>query len=140
MKIRSRPEAKVLRASVSLMWLGGKTHTEIAASCGISRAYVGYIVHHLRAAGMDLPRRKPGRRPGTRVASCRATVRATPRPPLTPFSPDRDDILDAWADGVQARDLALLTRRSVGSVKQIIHRARLMSDPRAIPHSRWPAA
>lgn len=140
MKIRSRPEAKVLRASVALMWLGGKTGVEIAESCGIKPAYVGVIVHQLRAEGMELPRRKPGRRAGIRAASRRVTVRATARPRPDRLSSDRDDILDAWADGVQARDLALLTRRSVGSVKQVIYRARRASDPRAIPHPRWPAA
>ncbi len=58
MKRRSPPELKVLRSSVALLWLGGKTETEIARSCGITKNYVGVIVHQLRALGWDLPRRK----------------------------------------------------------------------------------
>lgn len=121
---RCKAEAQVLRSSVALMWLGGRTGSEIAKACAISENYVGVLVHALRAEGMDLPRRKK-----TSPARRRIGVR---------FSSDRDDVLDAWADGVQARDLALLTRRSVGSVKQIIYRARRSADPRAIPHPRWP--
>lgn len=112
------------------MWLGGRTGTQIAAACGITLNYVGVIVHALRAEGIYLPRRRRPVRPG------RARPVRMSRPDK--LAPDRDDILDAWCDGMQARDIALLTRRSLGSVKEIVRRARLASDPRATRHSRWP--
>lgn len=120
MKNRSGPEAAVLRASVALMFLGGRSHHEIAEACAITPCYSQFIVSILRKQGMDLPRRTRGSRPARRDA------------------PDRDDVLDAWADGMMARDIALLTRRSLGSVKEIVRRARLRGDARATRHPRWP--
>ena len=63
MSRRSKPEAQVLRSSVALMWLGGRTETQIAQACGITVTYVAVIVHGLRSQGLDLPRRKPRRGP-----------------------------------------------------------------------------
>lgn len=66
MSRRCKAEAQVLRSSVALLWLGGRTETEIAKACGITVAYVAVIVHGLRAQGWALPRRKP-RRPVERA-------------------------------------------------------------------------
>lgn len=63
MRRRSPAEAQVLRSSVALLWLGGRTETEIADVCRITATYVGVIIHGLRAQGWDMPRRKHRRAP-----------------------------------------------------------------------------
>lgn len=128
MKRRCRSEVAVLQASVALMWLGGRTAPEIAKACGISRIYVYDLAGRARAEGIDLPKRHGGRK----------GPRGPGRPRPAQRSPDRDDILDAWEDGLQARDIALLTRWSLGSVKEIVRRARVAGDARAVRHRRWP--
>lgn len=143
MRIRSKSEAKVLRASVALMWVGGKPVAEIATACGITPLYTQVIACQLRKTGMDLPLRKPTVRRGPRGPNRRTTgkrletARRGTRPDKR--APGRDDILDAWSNRMQARDIALLTRRSLGSVKELVRRARLAGDTRATRHTRWPA-
>lgn len=133
MKYRSRSEVADLKALVAQHWRAGKTQEQIGAVLGVTRAYAGVMVHGLRAEGVDLPRRKRGRRPAPKAAIVPKRRRSRPR------SPDHGDILDAWSDGMQAKDIALLTRRSLGSVKELVRRARLRGDARAIRHERWPA-
>ena len=79
MKLRCRSEGTILRASVALMWMGGKSVAETAAACAISKGYVSVIATMLRAEGMDLLHRKRGIPLGSRRKPKRSPALSRPK-------------------------------------------------------------
>jgi transcriptional regulator with XRE-family HTH domain len=105
---RDRRAERILRLRAE-----GLTQAETAARVGLGQAQVGRILR-----GVD--------------AASRAVIEQHARVRATRARASHHDVLDAWADGLGQYDISLLTGRSEGAVRQIVFRARLRGDPRAV--------
>ncbi len=97
---------------VVALWKGGiRDRAAIAAATGATPIYIRCA---LSRAKITRRKRKASPPPGTVVTSDR-----------------REDILAAWAEGMDLADIALVTGLKRGTVNMTIQRAREQGDPRA---------
>ncbi|WP_342163137.1 hypothetical protein [Methylobacterium sp. SD21] len=123
---RSRAEVAALREAILDRWATGARTVVIAAELGITGSLVDYMVRQAREAG------------DARAAfryDCAASREAAP----STRRGRRNAILNAWAAGKEAPQIASVLGMRWRTVTMVVIRARKAGDPRATRRHHDPA-